>query len=455
MEERRVRKRQERALGFISFHTISEVFGNLKYDPLSASDIDLSWGTLPETYAPSKSLPNDHGAAMRRTLHLLRPLLGEGRRFLDVNQCSLLGNHKPDLGLFGNGPVNEFNLLIPFKIQPGALQYDDVMLALLNGERLLKADPERLSTFSVLTNTHDIRIWHTAKTPGRVTRKLFCGTLATAGEERLTGASWVHALFNSSDLQLGLPHRMMAKGQPVFATKILRSEPSLVAHAKWRGVPCFVKQGPRVEKEVSILHNLQAQGVGGGVTEIEATEDSLLIMPEYSPVKKWDADLISQALHILRQVHSCGCLHRDIRPSNWLMKGSELRLIDWDCALGSDMTTRDEKHRLVASVPVGFCGTPFYASTSLLGDLCANPESTLPCASDDLESCVKTILYACIPILQRVRMPTLSAQQILSLWAQFGKVMTYWDRLMGFCAECQYEELARALPEYLCLTICQ
>jgi hypothetical protein len=188
-------------------------------------------------------------------------------------------------------------------------------------------------------------------------------------------------------------------------------------------VPCIL--GVTVEQSQS-LHFL-ASPVG---TKIPGDVSLQVVLP-----------LAVQLVDCLKAAHLAGYVHRDVRPSNIVMRDGadhlpEVLLVDWACAA------------LSGSGAVYYEGTVHYAATDILELLAINRHTEIsPIPAHDLES----LVYAVFDWTRRLSHPALAKACTNDA---YGEIAAAWKKdiasneanrvhaqRLEFARNCQYEDL--------------
>jgi len=179
---------------------------------------------------------------------------------------------------------------------------------------------------------------------------------------------------------------------------------------------------------------------------IEEGEGALILEPRAHEIIPGSLQRkhVLQILDVLKQTHSLGLVHRDLRPSNLLLvigQEDDILLNDWGAAADRD-------------VPAPYSGTLWHASERVLKNLLQGEFEFAPNPSDDLESLVKTVFVLVFPrSAAPPAFPTpfeqSHAQTVLEWW-QARALPPFWQKLLEDARASKYEELrikfSRILP---------
>ncbi len=102
------------------------------------------------------------------------------------------------------------------------------------------------------------------------------------------------------------------------------------------------------------------------------------------PVTELSVDMFNSLIDQLQALHKVGYLHLDVRPSNLVIVGSELMLIDFGCAV------KLAEGKFVCKAGQ-YRGTLRTASTNVLDNACSGVDFELT-AKDDLVSACRSVL---------------------------------------------------------------
>ncbi|CAI2200460.1 5421_t:CDS:1, partial [Funneliformis geosporum] len=278
----------------------------------------------------------------------------------DTRQSPVLGTRKPDfIFIRKNTNVDYLNIMAIGEIKKRTSEnFSNAQIGqtISFGEKLLQLQPRRSSVLVLLTNCININIYKVTRVDSnqqtRYRYEFVPSRPLMYNSTNDNGWKYLVSIMESSPQDLGWVEPSLTFGNDtvklirsigvgrtsiVYEGELNESEPVVVKMAKKNDyLPCF-------ETEMRVLENLSTLNSPHIPKILRYNDNALVMTPIGVRVNNLRREDIGNIITTLRDVHSHGIIHRDIRKFNFIRMIDDLReniiIVDWGYSTNNGSTT--------------------------------------------------------------------------------------------------------------------